>query len=321
MLNGHPGILPETVERVHKAMDELGFQPNALARGLRGGRTGIIGVCFQELETPILARKVSLLQQSLRELGYHALIELTNGNKDGERAALRNFLSLQVEGVVLIGSQLTETDEVLAGCLSQGRPVIWVDPETKVDGEQMSIDRPISMKLVLEHLYGLGHRRYAVLGIDPVNPFGAFRWPAFQRNCKRLGIDIEKHTVQLFIEGHPLHDYNYGRTLAERLLESDKSLPTAVIAVNDRVAIGAINRLREAGVETPRDVSVVGYDNLEVTEHLQPALTTIDQCAEHLMLGVAERMKQLLESDEDSPKPKQTLIKPRLIERDSTRAQ
>jgi len=317
VLNGHPGVLPDTIKRVHEAMAEVGFQPNTLARGLRGGRTSIVGVCFQELESPILARKVGLLQQALRELGYHALIELTNGDDELERDALRNFLSMQAEGAVLLGSQLTPDDSVLKAW--QGKPIIWVDPEAKVDGEQLSIDRPHSMRLVLDHLHGLGHRSFAVLGIDPGNPYGAFRWPAFVKNCRRLGIDIDRDARQIFTPGQQVHNYDYGRELVDQLLAQGKPLPTAIIALNDRVAIGAMNRLREAGYRTPEDVSIVGYDNLEVTAHLQPALTTIDQCAERLMRQTAQRLVELLGQKGDADeKPARKLIKTKLIVRQTT---
>ncbi len=299
-------------------MAEVGFQPNTLARGLRGGRTGIVGVCFQELDSPILARKVALLQQSLRELGYHALIELTNVDRDLERAALRNFMSMQAEGIVLIGSQLSPDDETLTACQRQGKPLIWVDPESKVNGEELSIDRPYSMRLVLDHLHGLGHRNFAVMGIDPGNPYGAFRWPAFEKHCRRLEISIGDSSRQYFVPGRERHDYEYGRDLAEMMLADAKPMPTAIIALNDRVAIGAMNRLREAGIETPRDVSVVGYDNLEVGGHIQPALTTIDQCAEKLMTQAAKKMVELLDAGTTDAKQSRRLIKPKLIVREST---
>src|SRR5690606_23635790 len=84
VLNGHPGVRPDTVARVRAAMDELGFTPDPLARGLRGTPTGAVGVCFSELESPILARKTATLQRLLREAGLRSLIELTNGEADLE---------------------------------------------------------------------------------------------------------------------------------------------------------------------------------------------------------------------------------------------
>lgn len=290
MINGHEGVLPETVERVHKAMAELGFQPNALARSLRGGRSGAIGVCFQEIESPILARKVALLQQALRALGYRALIELTNGDQDLERQAIVHFLSMQAEGMVLIGSQLAQDDPTLAMVQGQRVPILWVDPEHKPEGDQISVNRVWSMRLVLDHLLGLGHRKIGVIGIDPQNPYGAFRLPALLTYARKCGLDVERDLLMHYHAGNLSHDYSYGHTLARELLERcpADARPTALIALNDRVAIGAMAYLRQVGIAVPEQMSVVGYDNLGVTEFLSPPLTSIDHHAELLMSRAAE---------------------------------
>lgn len=290
VINGHEGVLPETVARVHKAMAELGFQPNALARSLRGGRSGAVGVCFQEIESPILARKVALLQQTLRGLGYRALIELTNGDQELERQAIVHFLSMQVEGMVLIGSQLAEDDPTLAMVQGQKVPMLWVDPEHRPQGDQISVNRVWSMRLVLDHLLGLGHRKIGVIGIDPQNPYGAFRMPALLTYARKCGLEPERDLQMHYHANHLNHDYPYGYTLARELLERcDRAQwPTALIALNDRVAIGAMAWLRSAGIAVPEQMSVVGYDNLGVAEYLSPPLTSIDHHAELLMSRAAQ---------------------------------
>lgn len=309
VINGHPGVRPETTQRVLAAMSKLGYEPNAFARGLRGGRTGMVGICFQELDNPILTRKASLLQAFFREQGYHAMIELTNGDQMREAEAIRDFLGLRVEGIVLLGSALktASTGDV---------PVVWVDPEQKVDGEQISVDRGYSMKLVLEHLHALGHRKYGVLGIDPENPYGAFRLPAFKRSCQRLRIDVDKDTYSIYQPGRPDHTYEYGRELAEAFLEQSPIKATAVIALNDRVAIGAINHFRSKGLRIPEDISVTGYDNLDVAAHFQPSLTTIDQCETKLMHKACDALISRIEGGKSEVKRR--LIRPELIIRDST---
>ncbi len=311
VINGHPGVKPETVARVRQAMSELGYEPNAFARVLRGGRTGMVGVCFQELESPILARKAGLLQEVFREKGYQALIELSNGDSEREAAALRHFLAMRAEGAVLVGSSLT--DEKIA--TADAMPVIWVDPEQAVKGQSIRLDRAHSMKLVLDYLYELGHRTFGVLGIDPHNPYGAFRWPALQQHAKRLSIPPE-NIYSIFRPDCREHTYDYGRELAQRLLKEVPVTPTAIIALNDRVAIGAINVLLENGLRVPEDISVAGYDNIEVTAHFRPPLTTVDQRAEHLMRLAAEALLARIEGRSSTQASK--LVKPRLIVREST---
>lgn len=320
VINGHPGVRAETVARVREAMAELGYEPNAFARVLRGGRTGIVGVCFQELGSPILARKTGLLQEIFRECGYYAMIELTNGDRMREAAAIRHFLSMRAEGIVLVGSSLSHVEAEPLMIENTGVPMIWVDPEQPVSGDKLCLDRAYSMKLVLDHLHGLNHRKYAVLGIDPENPYGAFRWPALLRYARELGLDVARDIFSVFEAGRVDHTYDYGRELADRCLRECPFTPTAVIALNDRVAIGAINRFLEANLRVPEDISVTGYDNLDIGAHFRPTLTSVDQDVEHLMRSAVDMLLSRVEGRRKSDAPELVMIEPQLIIRGSTAA-
>jgi DNA-binding LacI/PurR family transcriptional regulator len=277
----------------------------------------MIGVCFQELGSPILARKAGLLQEVFRECGYFAMIELTSGDRMREAEAIRHFLAMRVEGIVLVGSSLCdeEAESLMVG--SRGVPMIWVDPEQRVSGERLCLDRAYSMELVLDHLHGLGHRRFAVLGIDPENPYGAFRWPALIKHAKALGLDVEHSIFSIYEPGRMEHTYDYGRELAERCLRECPFPISAVIALNDRVAIGAINRFWEEGIRVPEDLSVTGYDNLDIGAHFRPTLTTVDQDAERLMRTAVEVLRDRIEGQSNQTVGLR-LIKPQLIARGST---
>ncbi len=316
VLNGHAGVTAKTAARVEKAMQEFGFQPNPMARVLRGARTGTIGVCFQELESPLLAHKTAILQQMLREEGFIALIELTNRNPDLEEKVIRHFLASQVEGIVLVGS-LQKPDDAGAAHLAMKKvPTVLVDPEISLPYSEVSLDREEAMRLVMEHLYNLGHRSFAVLGIDPKDAYGARRWRGIRKTARALGISLKTQISSYFKPDYYQHDYRYGEYLAEQLLRSGV-LPTAVIALNDRVAMGAIKRLCAADLEIPRDLSMVGYDNLDFTDYSQPTLTTVDQHVELLMQtarGIL--LRSIRDGNERGPQRRQ--IVPVLIEREST---
>lgn len=316
VLNGHAGVKAETAARVEEAMQEFGFQPNPMARVLRGARTGTIGVCFQEIESPLLAHKTAILQQMLREEGFIALIELTNRNPALEEKVIRHFIASQVEGIVLVGS-LQKPDDAGAAYLAREMvPTVLVDPEISLPYSEVSLNREEAMRLVLEHLYSLGHRSFAVLGIDPEDAYGARRWRGIHKTAKTLGISLKTQISSYFKPDYHQHDYRYGEYLAGQLLRSGV-LPTAVIALNDRVAMGAIKRLRAAGLEVPRDLSIVGYDNLDFTDYSQPTLTTVDQHVELLMQtarGIL--LRSIRDGNERGPQRQQ--IAPVLIEREST---
>ncbi len=319
VLNGHSGVKEETVRRVKQAMHDLDFQPSSLARGLRGGQTATVGVCFQDLDSPVLAMRAASLQQRLRDEGYHTVIELSGASVELERGAIRRFVGQHVDAIVLIFSRLTADDPVIRLMEREQTPCFWVDPENAVPGDKVLLDRGRSMKLVLEHLTSLGHRKIALLGIDPKNRFGALRIPGLRKHAPEFGLDFERDFMPVFHPGETKHTFEYGYELAGELVErSAGNLPTAIIALNDRIAIGAINRLREDGIRVPEDVSVVGYDNLAIAEHFYPTLTSVDHQTNRLVdLAVCGLLERLDPNNADRP-PRESIVHPKLVIRRSS---
>lgn len=319
VLNGHSGVKPETVRRVQQAIEELDFQPSALARGLRGGQTTTVGICFQDLDSPVMAMRAASLQQRLREVGYHTVIELSGSSAELEREAIRRFLGQRVDGIVIIFSQLAADDPAIRLLDREKTPCFWIDPENPLPGDKATLDRARSMKLILEHLGGLGHRRFALLGIDPRNRFGALRIPGLREHAPAFGLDFERDFLLVYHPGETRHTFEYGYELAGELIaKSAGELPSAVIALNDRLAIGAINRLREDGIRVPEDVSVIGYDNIAVAEHFFPALTTIDHQTDRLMDLAVRGLLERMNPENAGRPPSELSVQPKLIVRKST---
>jgi DNA-binding LacI/PurR family transcriptional regulator len=319
VLNGHSGVKEETVRKVQQAIRELDFQPSALARGLRGGQTSSVGVCFQDLDSPVMAMRAASLQQRLRAEGYHTVIELTGASAELERGAIRRFIGHRVDGIVLIFSRLTADDPAMRLLEQEKTPCFWVDPENPVPGDKVLLDRSRSMKLVLEHLTGLGHRRIALFGIDPKNRFGALRMPGLKQYAPACGLDFERDFQLFFHPGETNHTFEYGHELTGELIaRSAGNLPTAIIALNDRIAIGAINRLREDGIRVPEDISVVGYDNIAIAEHFFPTLTTVDHQTDRLMDLAVRGLLERLDPANLGLTPRETCVHPKLVIRKST---
>lgn len=317
VLNGHPGVKASTRSRVEAAMAELGFAPNPMARGLRGGRTRMIGVVFQELETPVLVKKVMALQTGLREAGYQAVIELTGGRPDEEERVIRSFFNLQVDGVVLVGSTLT-SDHRLIGELEAARAAtLLVDPANPgLPFPEVTLDRRAAMPLLLRHLHDLGHRRFALLGVNAESPYGRERMDGLRRAARSLGL-AWKSTFSAYSEpGPPVQDYAYGWRLAEQALVA-RDGASAWLCLNDRVALGAIKRLEAAGLQVPADRSVTGFDNLDVGAFSRPTLTTIDQQVDAQMARAVEWLLAGF-GPEGAVPPSPVRISPQLRARAST---
>ncbi len=319
MLNGHAEVKPETSQRVRAAMVELGFVPSPLGRALRGGRTGIIGICFQALGSPIVARKIATLQHILRGAGFRALCELTDGNPGLELEVVRNFVAMKVDGIVLVGG-LTEANAtgIVTLLRRQKVPVVLVDPVERFELPTVELNREEGMRLALHHLLSRGHTKFGLLGIDEVVRYGQIRWRGIQRFVAQHDLALADQFIR-FGEPEPAElDFSYGSRLAGQFLAMPAARrPTALVALNDQVAIGAMAQLQQAGLNVPRDVSMVGFDNLDVSAHVTPRLTTVDQHVEHMMQTAVELLTDHTSRAGD-PEVEPRVIVPLLVERDST---
>jgi DNA-binding LacI/PurR family transcriptional regulator len=317
VLNNHQGIKAETRDRVMQAVRELGFEPNRLARGLRGAPSRLVGVCFQQFEVPSLARKTGVLQQHLRKHGYRGIIELTAGDQNLEAAIIRHFLSIKVDGIVLVASALHADDPVLEQARSADVPVVAVDPIHRLPLPQVALDRARAMEMKLRHLFDLGHRRFALLGINNDPFYSAVRRRSLRAAAKRLGLDPGRDLVFLNHPGFDAQDYQFGSALGRAFLDLPQPRPTGLIALNDRIAIAAARTLLEAGHTIPGDYSIIGFDNLDVAAWVRPSLSTVSQNVETLMAAATDCLLAAI-AGTAAPGAERQLIAPILIARDST---
>lgn len=319
VLNGHSEVKSETVRRVREAMERLGFVPNPLGRALRGARTGIVGVCFQALGSPIVAHKIAVLQEVLRKAGFRALFEVTSGDPALELQVVQNFLAMHVDGLVLVGG-ITEANAAhIAGlAAARARPLVLVNPLQAFALPSVELDREQGTRLALEHLLQLGHARIALLGIDEHVLCGRLRSLTLRRIAVERGMDWDAQFLSLSEPAPGGLDFAYGRRLAEKFLHAP-ARPTALLALNDQVAIGAMARLQQAGLRVPEDVSVVGFDNLEISNHVNPRLTTVDQQVHLLMQSAVELLTTCGPANgHGTGEPPRRVIEPRLVQREST---
>jgi len=303
VLNGHGGVSEKTVERVQQAMRKSGFAPNPYARSLRGGRTRTIGVCIQEMDSPSLSLKAGSLQALFREREYRCLLELTNRNHSLEEQVLRHFLNLKVDGIVGIGTCLSPDSALIAELRTANLPVVLVDPETVLPFPVVEVDRAGASESMMELLWAHGHRSFGFAGFDPDYAYSARRLLGFARSLKKQS---GERCWSLFEPGTVRHDFSYGARLAEQAAGKGR-MPDAILAVNDRVAIGMIAGLRGRGLSVPEDLAVVGHDNLEVSSFVEPTLTTVDQNIGSLMDTAAAAV---LEWAEDGRSPSECEVIP-----------
>lgn len=308
-LNGQPGINPKTAERVREAARAAGFAPSILGRGLRSGKTDLIGVVAPDLEDFHLTRKISVLRNRIEEAGWHGIFQITDSSANGELEALERLSAIRCAGVINIGSRLKQNETGLSRFVSADIPVVMIDPQ-HADGDRVVItDRAAALRQALKHLHGLGHRQFGILGIDDTTPYGQQRVRGLVKSGQQLKLNV-RQAFHFFPKEDGLDDFEAGASLVRKMLHLSKTPPSAVIAHNDRTALGALSVLQEIGLSVPEEISLIGYDNTDFCAYTAPPLTSLDP----LPAGLVHAAMDLLLS----PEPGRRIIIPKLVVRKST---
>jgi LacI family transcriptional regulator len=310
VINNTRFVSVETRERVLAAMSELNYRPNALAQSLRRGKTKTIGLILPDSSNPFFDEIGRSIEVEAFRLGYSVF--LCNSERDAEKEELYvDVLSKkQVDGVIFISSiDRTDALELLLG---QGMPVVIIDRDDRPDlnVDVVLVDNLEGGYLATRYLIGLGHRKIAcVAGPSLVTP-DVKRVFGYRDALSEAGIPFDENLV-LLGDYHP----ESGQELSSLLLKRPDP-PTALFMCNDLMAIGALRAAIQLGIRVPEDLSIVGFDDIELASYTNPALTTIAQPKAE----VGSRAAQLLiEQISDRSRPCQRIVLPvRLVVRESS---
>jgi DNA-binding LacI/PurR family transcriptional regulator len=313
VVNGYAPVAEATRARVQRAVDELGYRPNVLARNLAAGRSGQIAVVVPYLDTPYFAELLQGVIRAARVQGYNVLIDQTDGDAEHEKLFLsRGSQHLLFDGVIfsplgLAQSDLSERDVSL--------PLVVLG-ERVSDGtfDHVGIDDVTASREATEHLLGLGRRRVAAIGDQPYRTGEAaqLRTRGYRLAHERAGLPVrEEHVVST-----PRFNRSDGATAMAHLLDLEEP-PDAVFCYSDLVALGALHTLAERGLRVPEDVAVVGYDDIEDGRYSNPPVTTISPDKKMIAETAVERLLKRIGSP--TPVPGMEIRAPhRLIPRAST---
>ncbi|MFN8620358.1 MAG: LacI family DNA-binding transcriptional regulator [Chloroflexota bacterium] len=302
---------PGTAAAVLRAVEELGYRPSGVARSLRIRRTGTLGLIVTDIQNPFFPELVQAADQAARANGCSIL--LGSAAYDEHRAM--HYLDLMVErrvdGLIIASSQVSEASWdwlirspvpiVVVNAEPAGRPVMVV-----------TSDNAGAMGLAVRHLVDLGHRRIAFVRGPLGDPPSEARLTGFREACEGAGLDPAATPV---LDGDARFEGGVGAV--ERLL-ADGAPVTAVVAHNDLTAIGAIHALRAAGHEVPRDVSVVGCDDIAAASWVSPPLTTLGQVKAEMGRLAVERLIAAIGAGETRVAPETIRLPMTLVVRGTT---
>ena len=312
-LNDRPGVADATRERILRAARDLGWQPSAGARALSRARAGAFGLILRRDPAllgadPFFIHFVAGVETVLGAGGCALLLQMVGTSEQEEDAYRHAAEARRVDGVFLL--DLRRRDPRYAVVSSLGLPAVAVgNPIGACPFPSLGRDDGAGIEEAVEHLLALGHRHIAWVGGAPGYVHSISRLAAYRRVLRRAGLQPGPETRGDFTG-------ESGARATRRLLELDEP-PTAVLYANDLMAVAGMSVARERGLRLPRDLSVIGFDDIELAAHLVPPLTTIRQDPAPWGRAAAELLLAAVDGEPPTPPP---LEPDRLVVRGSTAA-
>jgi LacI family transcriptional regulator len=267
-INGSDKVTPETAERVRRAIETLKFYPNTNARALGSGRSSLYGLIISDITNPFFPELVKSFEDIAVQYGQEVLIANTNYDPHRMEVCVSRMLQRKVDGVAIMTSEIA--DHLIDEFNSRRIPLAFLDTATPQKGiSNILVDYTAGVDAAVDHLMSLGHKAISFISGPMSLTSARIRKRAFINIMKRNGIRLDPHFIE---EGN--HRTDGGHEAMLRLLDH-KVRPTAVLASNDLTAIGAMGAIFERGLRIPDDISIIGFDDIELSAYTQPALTTV----------------------------------------------
>ena len=319
VVNGYTHVSADTRAKVAAALAELEYRPNAAARNLRSGRSGIIALAVPELDFPYFAELARHVVQAARERDWTVLVDQTDGEAGREREVMNGLGTHVIDGLIL--SPLASGREALSA-RRDPTPMVLLG-ERVYDGpdDHVAIDNVAAARAAVTHLVELGRTRIATIGEQPDSPSGTARLRAqgYAAALQAAGLRPPRGG-RIPTVGYHRAD---GAAAMARLLEQARP-PDAVFCFNDLLALGALRVLHERGVRVPEDIAVVGFDDIEDGRYCSPSLTTVrpdkPELARLAVQLLAARITERGSGEAPAP-PRELRVDFELVVRESTRRQ
>ena len=295
----HPAVVaPATRQRVLRAVKALGYTPNSAASNLRTLRTRKLLVTVPDISNPFFSLILQGIEDAALRSGYSVLVGDTQHDEQREEGYARMLKRREADGLIFLGHRLPkEAAAMVRAAAPACAPVVngcEFTPKLGIPG--VHIDNARAAGEAMAHLYSLGHRRIGVVTGPLVSPLSRDRLRGATSHARRAGAERNLIVVQgdFSIES--------GVAAGERLFR-DKAAPTAVFCFNDEMAIGVLNAARQRGLAVPRDVSLIGFDDIRFAQYTEPPLTTVAQPMREIGERLVRMILDILEGGVTNPEP------------------
>jgi LacI family transcriptional regulator len=316
-LRNDPAANDQTTKRIVEIAHDLNYFPNSLARGLRENRTRTVGVIFNDLNNPFYTEILGEIGERLNDAEYSLVICYSHYDLERERGNIVSLLSRRVDGIII--SPIDEGSSNLDILAANGVDTVVIDGFPHATGlSYVYTDHSVGIRLATEHLIAHGHREILLITAPTREVGRSERFvQSFKETLQKHGLSPSEEQIASCPENTISAGYEAFRGIMEKAGGVADLSFTAVVTISDLLAVGIYKLANEIMLQIPKDLSIVGYDNIEVSGALSPPLTTIHQSRKRIG---AESVKILLANIENETKDvRRVSFDPRLVVRKSVR--
>lgn len=308
--NGRSTVDKQLAKRVREAIRELGYTPNPQARALVSGRSRTFGLLISEMTNPFFPELIQRFEDIAGAHEFEVMVGSTNYNLERAKLFIRRLVQRRVEGVAVM--TFRAESHLLDELAAQKIPLVSIDESTgAARSHVLEIDYHHGINEAVQHLAIIGHRCIGFASGPMPHLTNVRRKEAFEQSVKRIGFSAQQGPVCI-----DEHTFEGGTRAAEHFLSLTPA-PTAIICSNDLMAVGVLRVLAERGILIPRQISVVGFDDIHLAEFANPPLSTIRMSREELASSAFNALEKLRQGELSQSSPP-TRISTRLILRQST---
>ena len=306
VVNREKEVNPSTSARVDEVLSRLGYQPNELARGLRGGRSRTIGLMIADISNPFYSSCAKAVEEVARAHGYAVMLCASSEDPEIERSYVEVLNRRRVDGLLLVPA--ADGHEYLAAQQAAGTPVVALDrPIEGLETDLVLVENRVGTREVIDHLIGHGHQRIAFVGDKEHVYTTRKRLEGYGETLKQAGLE------EVYRLG--AGDIAAAKKATQELVRSP-GCPTAFFAANNLIAVGVLSALEQAGLRVPEDIAFAAFDDFDLAAVLHPRLTLVRQPADELGRKAAELLFDRLEGLEPAS-PRRFVLPTELVIRES----
>ena len=310
-INRVPTVNPQLAKRVWSVIEELGYYPNTQARALVSGRSRILGLIISEITNPFFPEIVQVFERIAVEHDFEILLTSTGNDPKRMETAVRRMIERRVEGVAIVTFGM---EEVLLEDLKLRKvPLVFADvgPSRSLVSN-IRIDYQHGIRQAVQHLAALRHRNIAFIAGPSRLKSAETRRLAFIRSMEEIGLEAK---TGLIVEGN--HTIEGGISACAQLLAGPIT-PTAILCSNDMTALGVMRKSYEEGLVIPRDLSVIGFDDIRLAQFVLPALTTVQMSQAELARLAFNALLAEIKRDTPATTGTEYVLTTHLVLREST---